>query len=301
MNEGKVVVVTGSGGGVGREIALAYARSGAKVVVNDIGVSVHGEGGSDAPGAETVAMIEAEGGVAALDTHSVAGWDSAREIIATAISAFGRIDVVVNNAGFLRDKIFHRMDAEEWTKVVDVHLNGCFYVSRAAADHFRQQNGGAYVHITSTSGLIGNFGQANYSAAKLGICALSKSIALDMARFNVRSNCLAPFAWTRMTEDMPSQTELQKIRVNLIKQMVPSKNAPLAVFLGSDSAKDINGQIFAVRNNEISLLSQSRPIRFIHRGDGWTLESLRDHMLPAFKPSFYGLERSGDVMPWDPI
>jgi hypothetical protein len=104
-----------------------------------------------------------------------------------------------------------------------------------------------------------------------------------------------------MTEDMPAETELQKTRVNLIKQMVPSKNAPLAVFLGSDAAKDINGQIFAVRNNEISLLSQSRPIRFVQRSDGWTLESLRDHMLPAFKPSFYGLERSGDVMPWDPI
>jgi len=301
MNEGKVVIVTGAGNGVGREIALAYAKSGAKVVVNDIGVSVHGEGGSDAPAAETVRLIENAGGVAVSDNNSVAGWDSAQRIIQTAIDAFGKIDVVVNNAGFVRDKIFHKMTADEWTKVVDVHLNGSFYVSRAAADHFRTQSSGAYVHMTSTSGLIGNFGQANYSAAKLGICALSKSIALDMARYNVRSNCIAPFAWTRMTEDMPAETEQQKIRVELIKQMVPERNAPLAVFLGSDEAKDVNGQIFVVRNNEISLLSQARPVRSVHRGEGWTLDSLRDHMLPALKPSFYGLDRSGDVMPWDPI
>lgn len=301
MNQGKVVVVTGAGNGVGREIAIAYAKRGAKVVVNDIGVTVHGEGGSETPALETVRMIEEFGGVAVADNHSVAEWESAQQIVQTAIDAFGRLDVVVNNAGFLRDKIFHKMTPEEWLLVTNVHLNGTFFVSRAAADQFRKQMSGAYVHITSTSGLIGNFGQANYSAAKLGICALSKSIALDMQRFNVRSNCLAPFAWTRMTEDMPAETELQKTRVELIKQMVPAKNAPLAVFLGSDEAQDINAQIFVVRNNEISLLSQARPVRSIHRGEGWTLESLRDHMLPALKPSFFGLDRSGDVMPWDPI
>lgn len=301
MNKNKVVVVTGAGAGVGREIARAYARTGAKIVVNDIGVSLDGEGKDSGPAAETVEMIVNEGGQAVADNNSVADWDSARAIIQTAIDAFGRIDVVVNNAGILRDKIFHRMTKEDWLSVVDVHLNGSFFVSRAAAEHFKAQESGAFVHMTSTSGLIGNFGQANYSAAKLGICALSKSIALDMARFNVRSNCLAPFAWTRMTEDMPAETEAQKTRVELIKQMVPEKNAPLAVFLGSDAASEINGQVFIVRNNEISLVSQSRPVRSVHRGEDWTIESLRDHMLPALKASFYGLERSGDVMPWDPI
>jgi NAD(P)-dependent dehydrogenase (short-subunit alcohol dehydrogenase family) len=301
MVKGKVVVVTGSGGGLGRDIAIAYAKAGAKVVVNDIGVSVHGEGGSNAPAEETVQLIEAEGGEAVIDTNSVASWETAQQIIQTAINAFGKIDVVVNNAGFVRDKIFHKMSPEEWLAVTNVHLNGSFFVSRAAAEHFRAQESGAYVHITSTSGLIGNFGQANYSAAKLAMCAMSKTIALDMQRYNVRSNCLAPFAWTRMTEDMPAETELQKIRVELIKQMVPAKNAPLAVFLGSDDAKAVNGQIFVVRNNEISLMSQSRPMRSVHRGEGWTHESLRDHMLPALKPSFFGLDRSGDVMPWDPI
>ena len=301
MNEGKVVIVTGSGGGVGRDIAIAYAKSGARVVVNDIGVSVSGEGGSSSPAQETVRMIEEAGGVAVTDNHSVASWETAQQIVQTAIDAYGRVDVVVNNAGFVRDKIFHKMTPDEWLSVTNVHLNGTFFVSRAAADHFRAQESGAYVHITSTSGLIGNFGQANYSAAKLGICALSKSIALDMKRYNVRSNCLAPFAWTRMTEDMPAETEQQKIRVELIKQMVPAKNAPLAVFLGSDDAKDVTGQIFIVRNNEISLMSQSRPMRSVQRGDGWTQETLRDHMLPALKPSFFALDRSGDVMPWDPI
>jgi len=301
MNEGKVVIVTGAGGGIGREIALAYARSGAKVVVNDIGVSLQGEGGSEGPGAETVRMIREAGGEAVHDANSVAGWDSARAMVQSAIDSFGRIDVVVNNAGIIRDKIFHKMSAEDWARVIDVHLNGSFFVSRAAADHFRAQESGAFVHVTSTSGLIGNFGQANYSAAKMGIVALSKSIALDMQRYNVRSNCLAPFAWSRMTEDMPTETEAQRARVELLKQMTPSKNAPLAVFLGSDAAAGVNGQVFVVRNNEITLMSQNRPLRSVHRGEGWTLETLRDHMLPALAASFYALDRSGDVLSWDPI
>ena len=301
MNSGKVVIVTGAGGGIGREIALAFAQSGAKVVVNDIGVSLQGEGGSAGPGVETVRLIRAAGGEAVHDAHSVSGWDSAHAILQTAIDSFGRVDVVVNNAGIIRDKIFHKMTADDWTRVIDVHLNGSFFVSRAAAEHFRTQESGAFVHITSTSGLIGNVGQANYSAAKLGIVALSKSIALDMARYNVRSNCLAPFAWSRMTEDMPTDTEAQKARVLLLKQMTPAKNAPLAVFLGSDAARDVNGQIFVVRNNEITLLSQNRPIRSVHRGEGWSVETLRDHMLPALRASFYPLDRSGDVLSWDPI
>ncbi len=155
--------------------------------------------------------------------------------------------------------------------------------------------------MTSTSGLIGNFGQANYMAAKLGIIGLSRGIALDMARFNVRSNCIAPFAWTRMIESIPTETEAEKQRVERLAQMTPEKIAPLAVYLGSDTADGISGQIFAVRNNEIFLFNQTRPIRVIHRSDGWTPGKLAEQLKGAFGPSFTPLERSGDVFTWDPI
>jgi len=302
MLAGKVAIVTGAGGGIGREIALAMALAGARVVVNDIGASLTGEGPTSAsPGEQTVAIIHQRGGEACANTDSVAGWDSAQRIVAQALDAFGRIDIVVNNAGILRDQIFHKMSPEEWLSVIGVHLNGSFFVSRAAAEHFRRQGSGAYVHMTSTSGLIGNFGQANYSSAKLGVAALSKSIALDMQRFGVRSNCIAPFAWSRMTSSIPSNTEVEKARVARLQQMTPDKNAPLAVFLASDAAHDVTGQIFAARHNELFLFSQPRPIRSTHRGEGWTPETIAGTALPALRSHFLPLERSGDVFSWDPV
>jgi NAD(P)-dependent dehydrogenase (short-subunit alcohol dehydrogenase family) len=302
MLAGKVAVVTGAGGGIGREIALAMALAGAKVVVNDIGASLSGEGPTSATaGEQTVAIIEQRGGQAVANAESVAEWGSAQRIIRAALDAFGRIDIVVNNAGILRDQIFHKMSVEDWRAVIDVHLNGSFYVSRAAAEHFRKQGSGAYVHMTSTSGLIGNFGQANYSAAKLGIAALSKSIALDMQRFGVRSNCIAPFAWSRMTSSIPAETEAEKARVARLQQMTPDKNAPLAVYLASDAAKDVTGQIFAARHNEVFVFSQSRPVRSTHRGDGWTPEAIGEIAIPALRAAFVPLDRSGDVFTWDPV
>jgi NAD(P)-dependent dehydrogenase (short-subunit alcohol dehydrogenase family) len=302
MLDGKVAIVTGAGGGIGREIALAMALAGAKVVVNDIGASLTGIGEQSAtPGEQTKAIIEQRGGKAVTNTDSVADWESAKRIVASAIEAFGRVDIVVNNAGILRDQIFHKMTPEEWRAVIDVHLNGSFYVSRAAAEHFRAQGSGAYVHMTSTSGLVGNFGQANYSAAKLGIAALSKSIALDMQRFGVRSNCIAPFAWSRMTSSIPAETPEQKERVEKLKRMTPEKNAPLAVFLASDAAKDVTGQVFAARNNELFLFSQPRPVRSAHRSEGWTPELIAEHAMPALRAQFMPLDRSPDVFSWDPV
>ena len=302
MLAGKVAVVTGAGGGIGREIALAMALAGAKVVVNDIGASLTGQGPISAtPGEQTVAIIAQRGGQAVLNTDSVADWTSAQRIVQAALDAFGRIDVVVNNAGILRDQIFHKMSLEDWRAVIDVHLNGSFYVSRAAAEHFRKQGGGAFVHMTSTSGLIGNFGQANYAAAKLGIAALSKSIALDMQRFGVRSNCIAPFAWSRMTSSIPAETEAEKARVARLQQMTPDKNAPLAVFLASDAAKDVTGQIFAARHNELFVFSQPRPVRSTHCGEGWTPEAIAEVAMPALRAAFVPLDRSGDVFSWDPV
>jgi NAD(P)-dependent dehydrogenase (short-subunit alcohol dehydrogenase family) len=301
MLEGKVAVVTGAGGGIGREIAVAMAVAGAHVVINDIGVSLTGEGGSSSPAEQTKQIIEQRGGQAAISTDSVSTWESAQKIVQTAMDAFGRIDIVVNNAGVLRDVIFHKMTPQDWNFVIDVHLNGSFYVSRAAAEHFRAQQSGAYVHMTSTSGLIGNFGQANYSAAKLGITALSKSIALDMQRYNVRSNCIAPFAWSRMTSSIPNETPEQRARVAKLQQMTPDKNAPMAVFLASDTAKEVTGQVFATRYNEIVLMSQSRPLRSVHRGEGWTPELIAEHGAPALKASMVPLDRSQDVFSWDPV
>jgi NAD(P)-dependent dehydrogenase (short-subunit alcohol dehydrogenase family) len=301
MVEGKVVVVTGAGGGIGRDIALAMAREGARVVVNDIGASVSGEGQDAGPAQAVVNEIKAAGGEACANTDSVSDAQSAARIVQTALDAFGRIDVIVNNAGILRDRFFHKMSMEEWDAVIKVHLYGAFHVSRAAAPHFKEQASGNYIHMTSTSGLIGNFGQANYAAAKMGVAALSKSIALDMQKFNVRSNCISPFAWSRMIGSIPTETPEEQARVERIKQMTPAKIAPLAVALASDASAQTNGQIFGVRNNEIFLFSQPRPIRSVHRGEGWTPQAVASHALPAMQASYFDLDRSGDVFSWDPI
>ncbi|MBV8408780.1 MAG: SDR family NAD(P)-dependent oxidoreductase, partial [Alphaproteobacteria bacterium] len=199
MLKDKVVLVTGAGGGIGREMALLAAKEGASVVVNDLGGAVDGEGaGSATPAQKVCDEIKAAGGRAVPNGDSVTDPAGAERMVKAAVENFGKIDGVINNAGILRDRIFHRMSHVDWKMVIDVHLNGAFNVSRATANYFKEQKSGAFVHFTSTSGLVGNFGQANYSAAKMGIIGLSRSIALDMAAFNVRSNCISPFAWTRM-------------------------------------------------------------------------------------------------------
>ncbi len=301
MLQGKVAVVTGSGRGIGRDIALQMAAQGAKIVVNDIGTSVSGEGNDASPGQQVVAQIGAAGGEAVLSTDSVSEWKGANRIIQCAADTFGRIDIVVNNAGILRDRLFFNMSIEEWHAVIDVHLNGTFYVSRAAAPHFKTQNSGAYVHMTSTSGLIGNLGQANYAAAKLGVVGISRCIAGDMARYKVRSNCIAPFAFSRMIGSIPTETPEQKARVDKLRKLDTAQIAPMAAFLASDAAADVTAQIFVVRGNEIFLMSQSRPVRGMHTDQGWTPETIAERVLPAMKPSFIPLETSGQVFSWDPV
>lgn len=299
--DGKVAIVTGGGQGVGGAIARGLAECGARVVVNDVGVTLQGEAENASVADEVAQAIRDAGGEAVGNSDSVADWAAAQRIVAAAMDTFGRIDLIVNNAGILRDAIFHKMEPEQFQAVLAVHLTGAFNVSRAAARYFKEQQGGSFVHMTSTAGLIGNFGQANYMAAKMGIVGLSRAIAMDMQRSNVRSNCIAPFAWSRMAGSIPTETEADKVRVAKLKRMTPEKITPLVAFLGSDAAKGITGQIFSVRNNEISLFSQPRPIRTLHRGEGWTAEALAEMLPDAFGASLTPLERSADVISWDPV
>ncbi|WP_223552427.1 SDR family NAD(P)-dependent oxidoreductase [Pseudomonas sp. BF-R-01] len=299
--EDKVIVVTGAGAGVGRGIAIEAARQGAKVIVNDLGVSMDGSGASAGPAQQVVAEIEELGGTASANTDSVAEWDGAQRIIQQAIDLYGRIDGVVNNAGNLRDVLFHKMTEEEFDAVIKVHLKGTWNVSRAAAPHFKEQQSGAFVHMTSTSGLIGNLAQANYMSAKMGIVGLSKSISLDLERFNVRSNCIAPFAFTRMVSSIPADTPEGKARMEVNMRLEADKIAPFTLALLTDGASHVSGQIFAVRNNEIFLFSQPRPIRTAHNSEGWTVETCLERAIPMFESSFYPLDKSRDVFTWDPV
>ena len=300
--EGKAALVTGAGRGIGREVALMLAREGAGVVVNDLGAELKGEGADVTPALEVVRDIERAGGKAIANGDSVSDWDGAHRMVQMALDKFGRLDIVVNVAGILRDKMFHRMTREDWQAVIDVHLNGTFNVSRAAIGPMREAGRGAFIHFTSTSGLIGSMGQANYSAAKMGIVGLSRSIAIEGAAVGVSSNCLAPFAWTRMIESIPVNSPEQQVRVERMRKAMPAeKIAPLVVALGSDEGRQISGNIFAVRGDEIFLMSQPRPIRVGHNGQGWTPQTVVEKLFPAFKPSLHGLEVTNGVFSWDPL
>ena len=301
--EGKVVLVTGAAGGIGKECALLAAREGAKVVVNDLGGSVAGGDEGDAgPAQQTANEIKALGGEAVANSESVTSMASVKGMFQQAMDTFGGLHAVINPAGILRDGMFHKMPDEDWDKVIEVHLRGAYNVTRATVEHFREQQEGSYVHFTSTSGLIGNIGQANYAAAKLGVMGLSRIVAMEGALKNVRSNIIAPFAWTRMIATIPVKDEASAKRVERMKNAMRAEQvAQLAVALASPESKDVNGQIFAVRGNEVVLFNQPRPVRSMAKVEGWDPRSLLDQCLPAMKNDFTDLGATSAVFPYEPV
>ena len=300
--DGKVVIVTGAGRGIGRECALLAAKAGAKVVVNDLGAGVGGaDEGSAGPAEETAADIRAAGGEAVSNSESVSSMAAVKGMVEQAMDTFGGLHAIINPAGILRDGMFHKMSDEDWDAVIETHLRGAYNVCRASIEHFRKQEDGAYVLFTSTSGLIGNIGQANYAAAKLGVMGLSRIVAMEGLAKNVRSNIIAPFAWTRMIATIPVKDEASAARVERMKNgMRADQVAQLAVALCAPAAQT-SGQIFAVRGNEVVLFDQPRPVRSVARMEGWTPDTLIEQALPSMRASYTELGASASVFPYDPI
>jgi len=289
----KVVIVTGAGRGIGRTTALAIATEGGDVVVNDIGIDPSGNEGMS--WAETTAAdIRKRGGSAISHTQSIGEDSTSTTLVSMALNKFGRLDGIVNNAGMLRDKIFHKLTPEDWDIVMNVNLRGSFLLARAAARVFRDQHAGSMVHITSGVGLIGNVGQANYAASKLGLVALSTSVALDLKPFGVRSNCVAPFAWNDKMAHLP----IEKKYIDEARQFSPEQIAPLIVCLLSDLSAGVSGQIFGIAGNEVCIYSQARPVRVLRHTEPWSATALAHEALPFLRPSFSGPERTVDVFNW---
>jgi len=252
--DGKVAIVTGAGGGIGREHALALAGAGAAVVVNDLGGARDGSGAGHSMADGVVDEIRKAGGTAVASYDNVATVAGGRGILKSALDAFNQVDVLVNNAGILRDKTLAKMEEAEWDAVIAVHLKGVYCVTRPVFNHMRESGrGGSIINTSSTSGLEGNFGQTNYGAAKAGIAGFTRCLAIEGHKYGVRVNAIAPVALTRMTEDLPlAQNEAFKER------MSPRQIAPLIVFLASDLAKDVNKKIFFVGGGQISEMRMVR-------------------------------------------
>ena len=289
--EGKVAIVTGAGRGIGRGEALALAKEGARVIVNDFGGSTAGEGGENTPAEEVVAEIKKMGGDALPNFGNVASMADGEAIVKQAMDAWGRLDILVNNAGILRDRIIFNMTEEEWDAVIAVHLKGHFTITRYASIVMRQQRGGRIINTSSESGL-GNLGQANYSAAKEGITGLTRTLALDLGKYGVTANALRPRAATRLT--ISPEMEAARVRrqqmaaqagkeaaessaeqaITGIASLAPELIAPLVVYLCTDAAANINGRDFLIGGNEISIMSLPDRERTIYREGGFDVETL---------------------------
>jgi NAD(P)-dependent dehydrogenase (short-subunit alcohol dehydrogenase family) len=268
--DGRVAVVTGSGRGIGRAIAVELAAQGAQVVVNDAGVSLDGQGGEEDPTVEVLEEIESAGGQAVASYDDVSKFDSAESIIETAVSKFGKIDILVNNAGIVRDRTLVKMTEEEFDAVVGVHMKGTFNCTRHAAPHMKEQGFGRIINITSSAGLRGNFGQTNYAAAKAGIAGMTFVWAIELAKYGITANALAPVGGTRMAANViPEGAPASDVD--------PSLNAPLVAFLASERASHINGQVFGRRGYGYTIFQKFKPQAVMYKEGGWTAEEIADH------------------------
>jgi NAD(P)-dependent dehydrogenase (short-subunit alcohol dehydrogenase family) len=301
MLKDRVAIVTGSGRGIGRAVALLMAEKGASVVVNDLGAAGDGTGQDAGPAREVVAAIEKAGGRALANTDSVASSAGCANMVKAALNRFGRLDIVVNNAGILRDRMFHKMSPEDWQAVIDVHLGGHFHLCRAAINLFREQGYGRIINFTSTSGLVGNIGQTNYGSAKMAIVGLTRLLALETQKYDICVNAVSPFAWTRMTSSIPVTDEQSAARVEKLKRMKPENVAPLVVFLASEQAKGITGQIFGARAGELMIFGVPMPLRSVHRQGGWTPEEVGEIAMPALRNFFSPVMPSAGMFPYDPL
>jgi NAD(P)-dependent dehydrogenase (short-subunit alcohol dehydrogenase family) len=264
--DGKVAIVTGAGGGLGRSHALELARRGARVVINDLGGSVDGSGHAEGPAATVVREINDLGGEAVANTDSVATHEGGAAIVESALEAFGRVDIVVNNAGILRDKSFHNLTPELVDPVIDVHLKGAFNVLRAAWPHMREQNYGRVVNTSSNSGILGNFGQANYGAAKMGLVGLTRVLAIEGAKYGIHTNAIAPVAFTRMTADLMPGLE-DKLKPELV--------TPIVVFLAHEDCS-VNGEIYSAGGGVVSRFFVGLTQGYVN--PDLTVEDVRDNL-----------------------
>ena len=282
--DGKVVLVTGGGRGIGRDVALISARQGAKVVVNDLGGGIHGEGADAGPAQAVVDEIRAAGGEAVANTESVTDLAAVNRMVQQAMDTFGGLHIIQNPAGFLRDRMIHNMTEEEWDGIIDVHLRGHFNVVRASISHFRSQRDGVYIMWSSTSGLIGNVGQANYGAAKMGIAGLARIVALEGERNNVRANTIAPGAATRLTDSVPVSDPDRIARREAMRAInSPERPAQLAVALSAPAAAHISGQVFGAGGYHLSIFQQPRPIETFAREGGWDADAIVRDFLPRIE------------------
>lgn len=297
----KVIVITGGARGIGSGLARHLAGLGAAVVINDAGVRLNGEADSPGLAHEVADEIRAAGGKAVASAGSVADPVTADSLAAMAVREFGRLDVWFNAAVITRDRMIFNMTDEDWSSVVATNLSGAFYCLRAALRQMRQQRSGRVVNLVSTAGLIGNIGQSNYAAAKGGVVSLTRVAAMEMARYGVSVNCVAPFAHTRMTDSIKGATPEQQVYLDRARRAKVEHILPFLTYLASDMPEGITGQVFGARGHEIFLFSQPRPVRVIGRAGGWDLESIHAAVNASLRSGFETLQTDLELFESEPL